>query len=174
MPNTTSDAAASAPIHTGQPAPDLPLQDDQGRTVRLADFRGTIIVLYFYPKDDTPGCTKESCDFRDRLERVTQHGAVVLGVSADSVASHQRFKAKYGLTFPLLSDSEKRLAEAYGVWKRKSLYGRSFLGIERTTIIIDEAGRIAKIFPKVKVEGHVDDVLNAIESFRATSQRRAG
>ena len=168
MPNTTSDAAASAPIQTGQPAPDLPLQDDQGRTIRLADFRGKIIVLYFYPKDDTPGCTKESCDFRDRLDRVTRQGAVVLGVSVDSVASHQRFKEKYGLTFPLLSDPEKRLAEAYGVSKLKSLYGRSFLGIERTTIVIDEAGRIAKIFPKVRVEGHVDDVLHVIESLHAT------
>ncbi|MBI2885010.1 MAG: thioredoxin-dependent thiol peroxidase [Candidatus Omnitrophica bacterium] len=170
---STSDAVSPA-LSIGQPTPDLPLQDDQGRTVRLADFRGKTVVLYFYPKDDTPGCTKEACGFRDRLDRVARAGAVVLGVSADSVASHQRFKAKYGLTFPLLSDPEKRLAEAYGVWKRKSLYGRTFLGIERTTVIIDATGRVAKIFPRVKVEGHVDQVLDAIESLRAANERRTG
>jgi peroxiredoxin Q/BCP len=149
-------------LTAGQPAPEFALADDQGRTVRLADLRGKKVVLYFYPKDDTPGCTKESCAFRDGIAQIRQRGAEVFGVSADSVASHQKFKQKYGLNFPLLADVDKTVVRAYGVWKKKSLYGRWFDGIERTTFLIDEQGRIAKVFPKVKVDAHYDEVLAAL------------
>jgi len=120
-------------------------------------------VLYFYPKDMTSGCTQQACDFRDNMNRVAASGAVVLGVSADSVESHVKFKEKQGLNFPLLSDPEKKVLNAYGVWQQKSLYGRKFMGIVRTTFIIDGKGKIAKVFPKVKVAGHVDEVLAALK-----------
>lgn len=149
-------------LQVGDSAPDFELLSGEGKPVRLSALRGKKVVLYFYPKDDTPGCTKEACSFRDNLNRLTGTGAVILGVSTDSVKSHQKFKEKYHLNFPLLSDERKQVVDAYGVWKKKSLYGRSFLGIERTTVIIDEAGTIAKIFPRVKVEGHVDEVLAAL------------
>ena len=151
-------------LEVGRPAPDFSAPDETGRTVRLADLRGKKVVLYFYPKDDTPGCTKEACSFRDGASELRALGAVVYGVSIDSVESHRRFKQKYHLTFPLLSDAEKRLVSAYGVWKEKSLYGRTFLGIERTTVLIDEQGRIAKVFPKVKVDGHFDEVIAALNT----------
>lgn len=146
-------------LQVGQMAPDAPILDDQNRTVRLSDFRGKKIVLYFYPKDDTPGCTKEACAFRDGLKQLQAKGAVVIGVSADSIQSHQAFKAKYRLPFPLLVDSDKRLAQSCGVWKQRSLYGRIFMGIERTTFVIDETGKIAHIFHRVKVDDHVSHVL---------------
>lgn len=149
-------------LAVGQPAPDFALQTDDGKTVRLADFRGKRIVLYFYPKDDTPGCTKEACAFRDGAAQLAARGAMVLGVSVDPVESHRAFKAKYRLNFPLLSDIDKRAVEAYGVWKEKSMYGRTYFGIERTTVVIDESGRIARIFPKVKVDEHLDEVLQAL------------
>jgi peroxiredoxin Q/BCP len=139
---------------------------DDGKSVRLSDFRGKKVVLYFYPKDDTPGCTREACNFRDGLRRLSARGAVVLGVSVDSVESHQRFKAKFHLNFPLLSDAGRRVVTAYGAWKQKSLYGRTFMGIERTTVLIDEAGRIAKIFPRVKVDSHLEEVLAALARTR--------
>ncbi len=146
----------------GQKAPTFSLLDDAGKKVSLTDFKGQKVVLYFYPKDSTPGCTTESCDFRDNLSRITKAKAVVLGVSADSVASHKKFKAKQELNFPLLSDPEHIAISAYGVWKEKSLYGRNFMGIVRTTFIIDEKGKIEKVFPKVKVAGHVDEVLASL------------
>lgn len=149
-------------LQAGDKAPEFKLLSDEGQEVSLSDFRGKKVVLYFYPRDDTPGCTRESCAFRDGWAQMKQKGAVVLGISADSVASHQRFKQKFNLPFPLLSDPEKKALDAYGVWKKKSLYGRTFLGIERTTFVIDEEGRIAKIFPKVKVDGHFDEVLEAL------------
>ena len=152
-------AETTAGLKVGQRAPDFSLQDDAGKTVRLSDFTGKTLVLYFYPKDDTPGCTKESCAFRDGIAEIRAEGAEVFGVSVDSVDSHRKFKEKYRLNFSLLSDAEKTAVKAYGVWKEKSMYGRFFLGIERTTFVIDEAGRIAKIFPHVRVEGHVDEVL---------------
>ena len=124
-------------------------------------------MLYFYPKDDTPGCTKEACAFRDTLGSLKRQGVAVLGVSTDSVESHQRFKAKYRLTFPLLSDPEKRVVQAYSVWKQKSLYGRVFMGIQRMTYIIDPQGRVAKIFPNVRVDGHVDAVKAALKELGA-------
>ena len=120
------------------------------------------MVLYFYPKDDTSGCTKEACDFEESSASLKKRGAVVLGVSADSQASHTSFAKKYGLTFPLLSDPDRSVIEAYGVWKKKSMYGRTFEGIERTTFVIDEKGMIKRIFHKVKVAGHVNEVLESL------------
>ena len=155
-------APVDSPLKIGAPAPGFSLLDDSGRTVTLGEFRGRKVVLYFYPKDSTPGCTQQACDFRDNLARIGKRGAVVLGVSADSVESHKRFKGKQGLTFPLLSDPERKALEAYGVWQEKSLYGRKFMGIVRTTVILDEQGKVAKVFPKVKVGGHVDEVLASL------------
>jgi peroxiredoxin Q/BCP len=149
-------------VDVGQPAPDFALRSDDGRTIALRDLRGKKVVLYFYPKDDTTGCTKEACSFRDNLARVTDRGAVLLGVSRDDTESHMKFREKYELNFPLLSDEGGEVTEAYGVWKLKNLYGRESWGIERTTFLIDEAGRIARIWPKVKVEGHTDEVLAAL------------
>jgi len=149
-------------VNEGDPAPDFRLPADDGHTYSLKDFRGKKVVLYFYPKDDTPGCTREACSFRDSLARVTSKGAVVLGVSKDDLDSHARFRKKYELTFPLLSDTDGMTLNAYGVWKEKSAYGKTFMGVERTTFIIDEKGRIAKVFLRVKVDGHVDEVLAAL------------
>ncbi|HLA46979.1 MAG TPA: thioredoxin-dependent thiol peroxidase [Thermoplasmata archaeon] len=149
-------------VNEGDPAPDFRLPADDGHTYSLKDFRGKKVVLYFYPKDDTPGCTREACSFRDSLARVTSKGAVVLGVSKDDLDSHARFRKKYELTFPLLSDMDGKVLNAYGVWKEKSAYGKTFMGVERTTFIIDEKGRIAKVFLRVKVDGHVDEVLAAL------------
>jgi peroxiredoxin Q/BCP len=144
-------------------APKFALQADDGSTVRLSALRGHTVVLYFYPKDDTPGCTKEACEFRDRTKDLNKSGAVVLGVSPDSVASHKRFREKYGLDFRLLADPDHKVAEAYGVWQRKSMYGRKYWGIVRTTFVINERGRIARVFEKVKPAGHAAEVLAALE-----------
>jgi peroxiredoxin Q/BCP len=149
-------------LSAGDPAPDFRLPADDGKTDSLKDLRGQKVVLYFYPKDDTPGCTKEACSFRDNLARVRSKRALVLGVSKDDLESHAAFRKKYSLSFPLLSDSEGKVLTAYGVWKEKNLYGKTFMGIERTTIIIDEEGRVQKVFPRVKVDGHVDEVLAAL------------
>lgn len=149
-------------LTVGDKAPEFRLESDSGETVSLKDFKGKTVVLYFYPKDDTPGCTTEACGFRDTGKKFSSKDAVVIGVSADNVASHQKFKKKYGLTFPLLSDPDKKTIQAYGVWKEKSMYGKKYMGIERTTFIIDGQGKIAKIFPKVSVTGHVDEVLGSL------------
>ena len=154
--------ATQAAWTVGDPAPEFEAAADDGSTIRLRELRGKQVVLYFYPKDDTPGCTKEACAFRDGISQLKAKGAVVLGVSIDSVASHQKFKQKYRLNFPLLSDTDKTIVTAYGVWKKRSLYGRTFLGIERTTFLIDKDGRIQRIFPKVKVDQHCEDVLAAL------------
>jgi thioredoxin-dependent peroxiredoxin len=151
-----------AELKVGQQAPDFTLKDDSGKAVKLSDLKGKKVVLYFYPKDDTPGCTTEACNFRDGIKEVTKKGAVVLGVSADSVESHQKFKKKFDLNFPLLADPEKKMIEKYGVWKEKSMYGKKYMGIERTTVIIDPTGKISHIFPKVKVAAHYDEVLEAL------------
>ena len=153
---------ASSDLKVGQKAPDFTVMDDQGEKVKLADLKGKKVVLYFYPKDDTPGCTKEACAFRDGIDQIKKRGAVVLGVSADSVESHKKFKSKFDLNFPLLADSDKKMIEAYGVWKEKSMYGKKYMGIERTTFLIDENGKIAHIFPKVKVDQHYEEVLKAL------------
>lgn len=153
-----------AELSVGDRAPVFALSTGDGRTVKLADFRGQRVVLYFYPKDDTPGCTKEACSFRDELSVFSKLRTVVLGVSGDDVSSHQRFAEKFRLTFPLLSDPDFAVSKAYGVYKQKSMYGRTYRGIERTTFIIDDEGRVAAIFPKVHVDGHTDEVLNAVRA----------
>jgi len=149
-------------VAVGEPAPDYTLRSDEGRLVSPNDFRSKKVVLYFYPKDDTSGCTKEACSFRDNLARVRSKGAVIVGVSRDDLKSHAKFRDKYELNFPLLSDDDGRVTEAYGVWKKKNLYGREYFGIERTTFLIDEEGKIARIWPRVKVDGHTDEVLAAL------------
>jgi thioredoxin-dependent peroxiredoxin len=154
--------AASGDLKVGQKAPDFTVLNDQGEKVKLADLKGKKVVLYFYPKDDTPGCTKEACAFRDGIAQIKKKGAVVLGVSADSVASHEKFKKKFELNFPLLADTDKKMVEDYGVWKEKSMYGKKYMGIERTTFIIDEQGKISHIFPKVKVDEHYEEVIAAL------------
>ena len=143
-------------------APDFYAMTDDGSEIALSNLRGKKIVLYFYPKDDTPGCTREACAFRDGISKIQEKGALVFGVSADSVESHQKFKEKYQLNFPLLSDEDKKIVQDYGVWKEKSMYGRTFMGINRTTFLINEEGRIQRIFPKVNVEIHYDEVLAAL------------
>ena len=152
-----------AELKVGQKAPDFTLLDDAGEKVNLSDLKGKKVVLYFYPKDDTPGCTTEACNFRDGLSEIKRQGAVVLGVSADSVESHKKFKKKFELNFPLLADPEKKMVERYGVWKEKSMYGKKYMGIERTTFVIDEQGKISHVFPKVKVSEHYDEVLDALK-----------
>ena len=151
-------------LETGSAAPDFTLPDASGNAVSLSSLRGKKAVLYFYPKDMTPGCTQESCDFRDRHEALQAAGAVVLGISPDSPKSQTKFAAKYELPFTLLSDGDSGVATAYGVWKEKSMYGRTFMGVERTTFLIDESGTIARIWPKVTVNGHGDEVLAAVKS----------
>jgi thioredoxin-dependent peroxiredoxin len=151
-------------LTVGAIAPEFTLPDDSGRSVSLKDFRGQQVALYFYPKDDTPGCTKEACGFRDVHAMLQRRGTVVLGVSLDGQAAHQKFKAKYGLPFPLLSDQGATVSKAYGVYKLKNLYGRKSWGIERSTFVIDPGGRVHACFRKVKVDGHIDEVLAALKA----------
>jgi peroxiredoxin Q/BCP len=146
----------------GSSAPDFSLPSDEGTTISLKSLRGSPVVLYFYPKDDTSGCTTEACEFRDAWAEVKASGARLYGVSPDSVKSHEKFRAKFDLPFPLLADEDHAVAEAYGVWGEKSMYGRKYQGILRTTFIIDEMGRIARVFEKVKPAGHADEVLAAL------------
>jgi len=144
----------------GKPAPDFSLPGTSGQLVTLRQFKGKkTVVQYFYPNDETPGCTKEACGFRDVTAQFEAVGAVILGISADPMELHLKFQAKHKLPFELLSDPEATTSKAYGVWKQKNLYGKKFMGIERTTFVIDKTGRIAQIYPKVKVDGHVADVL---------------
>jgi len=149
-------------LKIGESAPDFKLPSADGSTVSLKDYRGKKVVLYFYPKDSTPGCTKEACSFQDNLETLKKKNVEVVGISADSVNSHQKFSAKYSLSFRLLSDPGREVLKAYGVWKRKSFLGKKYMGIERTTFIIDEKGKIAHIFQKVKVIGHTEEVLDKL------------
>lgn len=150
-------------LKEGTKAPAFSLLNQDGKKISLKDFLGKKIVLYFYPKDMTSGCTKEACDFRDHIKLFQNKEVVVLGVSPDSVQSHKKFQEKYSLPFDLLSDESKKILEKYGVWKEKSMYGKKYFGVERTTFIIDEKGKIKKIFPKVKVDGHIKEVLKALE-----------
>ena len=149
-------------LKIGSCAPVFSLPNEKGQIVALSELKGKKIVLFFYPKDNTSGCTKEACSFRDGLQAIRKKGAVVFGVSADSVASHQKFSQKFDLNFPLLSDESKAMIQAYGVWKEKSMYGRKYMGIERTTVLIAKDGTISHVFPKVKVEGHFEEVLEAL------------
>ena len=149
-------------LSPGDKAPSFSLQSDTGETVRLDALRGRKVVLYFYPKDDTPGCTVEACEFRDSWQAVQETGAALFGVSPDPVESHQKFRRKFGLPFPLLADPDHATAEAYGAWGEKIRYGRKSMGILRTTFVIDEEGRIARVFEKVKPEGHAAQVLEVL------------
>jgi peroxiredoxin Q/BCP len=151
-------------LKEGDPAPDIELRDERGETFRLSSLQARNVVLYFYPKADTPGCTTEACEFRDRSGEFAARDAVIIGVSPDSPGAQSRFKGKYELPFTLLADAEKAAAQAYGVWKEKNMYGRKVMGIERTTFLIGEDGRILKIFPKVKAKGHAEAVLQAMEN----------
>ncbi len=146
----------------GKAAPAFTIETDTGVTLALKDLKGTNVVLYFYPKDDTSGCTTEACEFRDLMPRFKKDSAVILGVSPDSVKSHQKFKAKYELPFTLLADTEHVIAEKYGVWKEKSMYGRKYMGVERTTFLIDAKGVLRQVFEKVKPAGHADEVAAAL------------
>lgn len=149
-------------MKVGDKAPGFELKDAEDKKVKLSDFKGKKVVLYFYPKDMTPGCTIESCSFRDNHQKFKKLGAEILGVSADDGESHKKFSEKYNLPFTLLSDVDKKVLNKYGVWKEKSFLGKKFVGIERTTFVIDEDGRIEKIFPKVKVVGHWKEVLDSL------------
>jgi thioredoxin-dependent peroxiredoxin len=153
-------------LKAGDQAPRFTLAADDGRTVRLEDLAGRPVALYFYPKDDTPGCTKEACSFRDAWDDIQATGAVVLGVSPDSRSSHEKFRTKYRLPFPLLSDPDHAVAEAYGAWGEKSMYGRTYEGVLRTTFLIDGAGVVRRVFEKVRPEGHADEVLAAVQQLR--------
>ena len=159
-----STAGADSTLLEGRKAPDFELSDGEGNKVKLRDLIGSkTLVLYFYPRDMTPGCTIEACSFRDNQAAIRKAGAQVVGISADSPASHEKFRAKYDLNFPLLADVGNEVGKLFGVYKMKSLYGREFMGIERTTFIIDKGGVVRKVFPKVKVGGHTEEVLAAIK-----------
>jgi peroxiredoxin Q/BCP len=163
-PSRAGQPTVSTPeLQVGDLAPAFSLPDDTGKIVNSSELRGKKVVVYFYPKDDTPGCTTEACSFRDGIQELRKSGSVMFGVSADSVSSHRKFSVKFQLNFPLLSDESKAMIQAYGVWKEKSLYGRKYMGIERTTFVINEDGTIRKIFPKVKVNEHFAEVLQTLE-----------
>ena len=151
-------------LDIGDKAPDFTLPTDGDGKVTLSKLKGKKVVLYFYPKDDTPGCTTEACAFRDMFPRFKKMDATVIGISRDSVARHDKFKKKYELPFTLASDEEGKVTEAYGVWVEKSLYGRKYMGIERATFLIDEKGKIERVWHKVKVAGHADEVLKAVNA----------
>jgi thioredoxin-dependent peroxiredoxin len=149
-------------LKEGDQAPDIEVQTDSGDTFSLSAQRGKHVVLYFYPKADTPGCTKEACDFRDQSKKFDKADTIIVGVSPDTTKDQAKFKTKFGLPFTLLADAGHAVAENYGVWKEKSMYGKKYMGVERTTFVIDPEGKIKKVFPKVKVDGHADQVLAVI------------
>lgn len=151
-------------LQIGAPAPQVTLPLDDGKNIHLSDLKGKKVVLYFYPKDDTPGCTKESCGFRDVLPHFDGIDAVVIGVSRDDDKSHLKFKEKYNLNFPLAADTDGKICEAFGTWVEKSMYGKKYMGIDRSTFLIDEQGNIQNIWRSVKVDGHVDEVLQAAKA----------
>jgi peroxiredoxin Q/BCP len=150
-------------VAEGAAAPAFSLKADDGSTVKLSALKGSPVVLYFYPKDDTPGCTKEACAFRDAQAKLAKFGAKVFGVSPDSVATHGKFRDKYQLNFPLLADPEHATAEAYGAWREKNMYGKKSMGIQRSTFLIDAQGKVAKVWKRVQVEGHDEQVLEALK-----------
>lgn len=149
-------------IEIGKKAPAFTLLADDGSKVSLKDFQGSPLVVFFYPKDDTPGCTQEACQFRDRAKQLSQAGAAVVGISCDSQASHAEFKAKYKLNFPLLVDANHRVAEKYGAWREKNMYGKISWGIQRSTYLIDAKGKVAQVWKRVQIDGHDQQVLDAI------------
>lgn len=150
-------------VKEGNKAPALKLKDQDGKVHSLKDYEGKNVVLYFYPKDNTSGCTKEAESFRDHIKEIEKHNAVVIGISGDSVASHKKFAEKLDLPFDLLADEDKKILEKYGVWQEKKMYGKTYMGTVRTTVIINKEGRVAKIFPKVKVKGHTEEVLATLK-----------
>ncbi|MDP2327323.1 MAG: thioredoxin-dependent thiol peroxidase [Dehalococcoidia bacterium] len=154
-------------LEAGERAPGFSLKDQDGTVHDLKDYAGKTVVLYFYPKDDTPGCTKEACSFRDNHEAINEAGAVVLGVSADDAASHQAFREKFGLPFPLLVDEGAKVASSYGAWGEKVLYGKTVIGMIRSTFIIGPDGVLTKVWKQVQAEGHAEHVLKALEASRA-------
>jgi peroxiredoxin Q/BCP len=153
-----------AMVKEGKAAPKFTLSSSEGGEVSLEDLKGKTVVLYFYPKDDTPGCTKEACAFRDTQAAIKKKGAVVLGVSGDSLSAHEKFKAKYKLNFPLLSDPDKAVAKKYGAWGEKVMYGKKVTGMIRSTFVIDKEGVVKKVFPRVRVDGHAEKVLEALSA----------
>lgn len=153
-------------LEVGNKAPNFSLPDSEGIKVSLTDFEDQNVILYFYPKDMTSGCTQEACDFRDLFPKFEKMNATIIGISVDPVASHKKFVEKYDLPFILLSDEDKKVVEKYGVWKEKSMYGKKYMGIERTTFIIGKDGKIKNIFPKVKVTGHAQEVLSLIKELK--------
>jgi peroxiredoxin Q/BCP len=148
-------------------APAFSLKSTDGSTVKLDDLKGKPVVLYFYPKDDTPGCTKEACAFRDRQNDLVELGAVVLGISPDDVASHKKFSDKFSLNFPLLADLEHKIADQYGAWREKNMYGKVSMGVQRSTFLIDGHGNVAKVWKKVSVDGHDEQVIEALKELKA-------
>jgi len=158
------DGLMTKELAVGDQAPELSIPDQHGKSVTLKSFKGKQIVLYFYPKDDTPGCTKESCDFRDVESQILRAGGAIVGVSLDGKESHQKFIKKFGLPFPLLSDEDAAISKAYGVYKEKNMYGKKYWGIERSTFVIDLEGKLKAIFRKVSVDGHADEVLKALKA----------
>jgi peroxiredoxin Q/BCP len=153
-------------IEEGAKAPDFSLLSHEGTKLKLSSLKGQPVVLYFYPKDDTPGCTREACSFRDAKAKFAKHKAVIVGVSPDSPASHAKFRAKYKLPFTLLADVDHTVAEKYGAWREKNMYGRKSMGIARSTFVIDASGRVAKVFKAVKVDGHDEQVLEALAELK--------
>ena len=153
-------------LHEGDKAPDFELPTDGGNAINLSHFKGRKVVLYFYPKDDTPGCTREACAFRDRKDQLAKLGAKVFGVSADDVASHVKFRDKYELNFRLLADTDHKVAEAFGAWREKNMYGKKSMGIQRSTFLIDAGGKIVKVWKRVQVDGHDEQVLEALQALK--------
>jgi thioredoxin-dependent peroxiredoxin len=151
-------------VEEGKPAPDFALTSDSGETVRLSDYRGKPVVVYFYPRDDTPGCTAQACGIRDNYGAFGERGAVVLGISPDDETSHVKFKEKYGLPFTLLADPDHEVADRYAVWRERSMYGKTYMGIERSTFVIDAEGNVARIMRRVKPDTHAEQVLQALPS----------
>jgi peroxiredoxin Q/BCP len=149
-------------VEEGKPAPDFALTSDEGTTVRLSELRGKPVVVYFYPKDDTPGCTAQACGIRDNYDAFGERGAVVLGISPDDESSHVKFKQKYGLPFTLLADPDHKVADAYGVWGERSMYRKKYMGIERSTFVIDSEGNVSRVMRRVKPDTHAQQVLDAL------------
>ena len=169
--NEEKTAMKENELKVGMPAPDFTAPSTDGGTVSLSDFKGRIVVLYFYPKDDTPGCTKEACAFRDAEIEMKKLGVVVLGISKDDMKSHEKFRHKYNLNFPLLSDPEGKIIAAYGAWKENSIFGRTALGVNRSTFVIDREGIVRKVWRNVSVKGHAREVLEFIQKNLLEDQR---
>lgn len=166
-PSHNYEATMGDWIEAGEKAPAFTLTADDGSKIRLADLKGSPVVLYFYPRDDTPGCTREACSFRDQQAALKKLGARILGVSTDSIESHEKFRRKYDLNFPLLADPDHKVAEKFGAWREKNMYGKKSMGIQRSTFLIDANGKVAKVWKAVKVDGHDEQVIAALNELNA-------